>query len=53
MKSNYKMNKQSNIQDKKKQRFNQNEISLCPKCHCATHTIKGKFPRCGKCGELK
>lgn len=26
------------------------DISLCDKCHCMTHTIKG---RCGKCKVLK
>lgn len=40
------MNEQKLIKQKE-------EISLCNKCYCMTKTIKGKFPRCGKCGEFK
>ena len=30
--------------------MNKYDISLCDKCYCMTHTIKGK---CGKCHSIK
>jgi len=35
---------------KNKNKMEEEEINLCPKCHCMTKTIKGK---CGKCGYEK
>lgn len=31
-------------------KYNKDDITLCPKCHCMTKTINGK---CGKCKSPK
>jgi len=39
------------IKNNKNDKFNPTEISLCPNCNCATHTLSSG--KCGKCKKIK